>query len=539
MKKLLLLLCLLFTVSSYAQPTAVQPFSTYFDFGGDSTAYRTTVARKVIADSTGIYCFGNTIKGIKYISTFAAKFAYDGTLLWKRFYRTPGYLNFLASGNTVVPIEHGFLVAGVDADTSCRDSAWVNQPFLFFINKSGDSVRLIKHIDSIHDRTLYSAYQNPDKTIMTAGIWGSASRTYDTPQRRYIVDSNSLYLVKYDSVGNILWERTYFLTRNIAAHPLKIARAADGGILMGGWTSVGFANGYGHFFAKLDSNGNILWSRRYPFNNNNNFGYDAPDLVALPDGGFYFTYMANTRPPTTVAGDYNALFAYGRANAQGDTLWLRLQADSTKDTTTPLQFSAPCSLFMDNNHNLYIQGHVVDSGAFVPAVLFTDSNGRIKSKRIYNPYSFYGTSFMTRTIRTPYNTLVHFSSATFQDTVPNLINQTGTYCWLLQTDSFGCIQPGCEIADSIWHYNPTAVVTTQQYEQVILYPNPASHAVTLEGVPLNSHYEIVDMKGTSAGSGIIQEQRTIINVESLVPGVYIIRIRIKDKPPVRLRLVKE
>ncbi len=550
-KALFFWLCLFCYAAAQAQLVTPQTFNAYFDIGEGQSRHRPkhTVGRQIIPDSTGIYYFGNIV-GTDSIaanvyqlngSIGVAKYDYTGSLLWKKWYRSPGFLNYINSKSPAIVTKDGFTILGIDADTTFRDSAWVDQPFLFFINKSGDSLRLVKHLDSLHDRTLLCATGMPDQSILAAGVWGSADRTYSLSQRRYLANSHKLYLVKYDSIGNILWEKTYFPTANLPVNPFKIARAADGGILICGLASTGIVPSFGHFFAKFDSSGNFLWSRRYPYNSTvySYLSMDIPDLLPLDDGGYYFTYMANTKPPSGDPYNYNAVYAYGRANAQGDTMWLKTYAEwISSPTDSGDRYSAPASLFVDQHKNLFIQGHQLDTN-FVPMLLITDSNGRIKSKRTYDLYRGYGNPYMGGTVRSPYNTLVHFGSMEFKTLVPGLIDTVGTYGWIMQTDSFGCMQPGCEIADTVWHYNPTAVATTEAYEQVVLYPNPASHRVVLEGVPPGSRYDIIDMKGTCAGSGTVAQSRTEINVEAFVPGVYIIRVLVGDKPPVQIRLVKQ
>ncbi len=552
-KRLLSLLGLLHIVLlAHAQQVTPQPFTAYFDVQ-DSQLNRpkTTVGRQVIADSTGIYCFGNTVgtdridsNTYKYnISIGATKYAYDGSILWKKWFRSPGYFNLVSGWNCVIDDNTNFVVVGANVDTSLQDSTQIFQPFLFWINKSGDSLRLINHIDSIRDRNITCATQLPDRSILATGQWGSAKRSYNPSSKLYTSDSQSLYIVKYDCVGNILWEKNLFqasarsINNPVVSH--KIVQAADGGILICGKVGSALGVGYGHFFAKFDSLGNFLWWKRYPYSSPYIAGTDYVDLIPMSDGGYYFTYMANTRPFSTNPNDYNSLYAYGRANAQGDTLWLKTFSDTFSIGPGGYYQSQPVTMFMDTQHNLYISGNAYDT-TDLPTLLITDSNGRIKSKRTYKPYSTNVSSgFMAHTVRSPYNTLVSFGSMQFFDTVSGVVDTLGTYGWLMQTDSFGCVQPGCEVADSIWHYNPTAVVSMKDYEQVVLYPNPASHSVTLKGVPPGSRYDMVDMKGTSAGGGIIQEQHTVIHVEALVPGVYIIRIQVKDKPLLQLRLVKE
>jgi len=71
-----------------------------------------------------------------------------------------------------------------------------------------------------------------------------------------------IYAMRTDSIGNILWNKTYIPVGSNSAWSRAILPASDGGYVIGGTTH--FTAGYEDpFLLKIDTNGTVFWSKTY------------------------------------------------------------------------------------------------------------------------------------------------------------------------------------------------------------------------------------------------------------------------------------
>jgi hypothetical protein len=87
------------------------------------------------------------------------------------------------------------------------------------------------------------------------------------------------WVLKLTSTGVVTWQRTYGGSKDDMAYSVR--QASDGGYFVAGWTLVSGTSNYDYWILKLDSSGNILWQRTY--------GGSSLDVVyashATADGG--------------------------------------------------------------------------------------------------------------------------------------------------------------------------------------------------------------------------------------------------------------
>jgi hypothetical protein len=132
-----------------------------------------------------------------------------------------------------------------------------------------------------------------------------------------------LYLVRTDSLGNILWTKTYGNTGYEEGQDLKIT--ADGGFILMGTSYTWEPNG-DVYLLRTDSLGNLLWSRTYDVNGSD-FGYGVVETAS----GFAVacstvTYMWPVLFKTTATGTLLWAKKYGIV-AYGDFKALIIHPD--------------------------------------------------------------------------------------------------------------------------------------------------------------------------------------------------------------------
>ena len=94
-----------------------------------------------------------------------------------------------------------------------------------------------------------SVLENPDHTFLFAG--------YRQPNAL----PTRIYLVKADTTGGVIWEKSYLSPDNGPALATSVRRTADGGYIVAG--VAGYASADWFYLMKINSNGDNTWSRRY------------------------------------------------------------------------------------------------------------------------------------------------------------------------------------------------------------------------------------------------------------------------------------
>lgn len=127
------------------------------------------------------------------------------------------------------------------------------------------------------------------------------------------------YLVKTDSLGNTLWERTYGGFNADAGN--CVVQTMDGGYIVAGWTES-FGAGYEDVFVvRTDSLGDTLWQRAYG-------GGDTDVGISIQqttDGGYIVVGGTWSFGP-----GYEDVYLL-RIDSLGDTVWTETYGDSALD----------------------------------------------------------------------------------------------------------------------------------------------------------------------------------------------------------------
>jgi hypothetical protein len=98
-------------------------------------------------------------------------------------------------------------------------------------------------------------------------------------------------LLRINDGGSMLWTKTY--GRDDSDVPNFVSQAADGGFVITGYTQDAPAGNTNFFLVRTDSSGDMLWSKSYGGNNND----EAYSVMETADGGFMvngFSYSFGT-----------------------------------------------------------------------------------------------------------------------------------------------------------------------------------------------------------------------------------------------------
>lgn len=169
----------------------------------------------------------------------------------------------------------------------------------------------------------------------TTGIGSTSTDIHQTSDEGYVIvgmtkfesdpSAEWVYIVKTDEQGTKVWDKAYFLFKNIPRHdnPSSVQETSDGGYIIGGETDAffGTTNAFPPnreaFLLKTDKYGSRLWEKHYG-------GDGMEDVSAVQqtsDGGYIIggtTWSYNQTKPE----DTHAYLV--KTDAEGNKLWERV-----------------------------------------------------------------------------------------------------------------------------------------------------------------------------------------------------------------------
>lgn len=134
--------------------------------------------------------------------------------------------------------------------------------------------------------------------------------------------SSDVALIKYDANGNVLWNRTW--GGSLSDIGYSVIQTSDGGYVVTGNTSSYGAGNSDLLLLKFDSDGNLLWNRTWG-GSNNDYGYS---VVEIGDAGNYSYVVTGYTLSFGAGGNDIALLGY---DSDGNLLWNRTWGGSGSD----------------------------------------------------------------------------------------------------------------------------------------------------------------------------------------------------------------
>ncbi|MCH8273174.1 MAG: SBBP repeat-containing protein [Armatimonadetes bacterium] len=175
--------------------------------------------------------------------------------------------------------------------------------------------------------------------------------------------------LKYDSDGNLLWVRRYNGPANSDDYPIALAVDGAGNVQVTG-RSWGGATGYDYATLRYDTDGNLLWVRRY---NGAGNGFDFPTALAADGAGN--VYVTGISEGSGTGDDYATL----KYDARGSLRWVRrYNGPGNSDDVAS-------ALAVDSAGNVCVTGRSADTPTGDDyATLKYDANGNLLWVRRYD-----------------------------------------------------------------------------------------------------------------------------------------------------------
>ncbi|OGF63815.1 MAG: hypothetical protein A2Y62_03460 [Candidatus Fischerbacteria bacterium RBG_13_37_8] len=195
----------------------------------------------------------------------------------------------------------------------------------------------------------------------------------------YGAGNTDALILKLNSVGNIIWRRTYGGTNADIIN--SIIQTSDGGYIAAGETSSYSAGSADMLLIKLNSSGNILWRRTY----GGVYSETATSIVQTSDGG----YLVAGYTDSFGSGTIDALIM--KLNASGNILWRRTYGGPNEDKAY--------SVLSTSDGAYIIAGTTKSFGAGNndALVMKLDSSGNIQWRRTFGTAGDDGAYSITQT----------------------------------------------------------------------------------------------------------------------------------------------
>jgi uncharacterized delta-60 repeat protein len=219
------------------------------------------------------------------------------------------------------------------------------------LNSSGN-IQWSRAIGGIGYDEAYSIQQTSDGGYIVAGYTGSfGAGGYD------------VFIIKLDSSGNIQWSRAIGGTNIDIAN--SIQQTSDGGYIVAGDTYSFGAGAWDVFIIKLDSSGNIQWSRAIGRTNSDG----AYSIQQTSDGG----YIVAGSTDSFGAGGHDVLII--KLNSSGNIQWSRAIGGTNSDGARSIQQTS------DGGYIVAGLTRSFSSGGLDFFIIKLDSSGNIQWSR--------------------------------------------------------------------------------------------------------------------------------------------------------------
>ena len=153
----------------------------------------------------------------------------------------------------------------------------------YVIAGSSDNSGFLIKSDSSGKIQLKKTYGEPNKHNSFSSVIQTGDGGYAAAGTTNFNDTNAFWLVKTDGYGNVMWSQTYGSGDNQAN---SVVQTADGGYALVGHTFTYSADGFSSWsnvwLVKTDSLGNMVWNQTY-----GGYAY-VYSLIQTSDGGLAF-----------------------------------------------------------------------------------------------------------------------------------------------------------------------------------------------------------------------------------------------------------
>ena len=396
-----------------------------------------------------------------------------GNYLWSRYY---GGFNVDYAKDIKVTPDSGFIICG-------------------FTNSTG-----FGGYDAYLLKTDKDGFIEWEKTY-GGSDWDFANGLQIMPDSGYVIigetfsfgaGNNDIYLIRTDKLGNVIWEKTYGTSENEVGKDLLIT--SNNQLIIAGNTNGLGAGAYDIYYARLDFNGDTIWTKT--------FGGPLDDIVSRIRPILWYYDL--------VGWSYNGL--YGEA----DVLVLGIEDPGTVSYTQYIGTAEDERAYdfdIRPGVDMFIASDVlrVFDGMHDGQLLYTNYQGILLDSKAFGEF----------------NTEDHsVSVCRTNDDAALLAMNTESYSLGLQDILLVKLGPHPNFDDTpditSQFQDFTNIETVKTPVNLGIFPNPAETIVQINWPETRADVSIYDLAGNLVK--FVQINGTTINVSDLSPSIYMIEI---------------
>ncbi|MBK9462984.1 MAG: SprB repeat-containing protein, partial [Sphingobacteriales bacterium] len=223
----------------------------------------------------------------------------------------PTTVNAGDSGTATWQVTNGCFVDTVGVNYACASN-----PYISCLQEAQPTIEWQKSLGGSNNDYGYSAKQTPDGGYIVAGT--AASTNFNVTGNH---GGNDYWVVKLNAAGSIVWQKTYGGADDDDAKDIQLT--PDGGYIVAGNTystngDITLNNGQNDYWVvKLDSNGNIVWQKTL-----GGESYDYAESITLTNDGGYAIAGYSFSVGGNVTGNHG-LFDYWivKLDSNGNLVW--------------------------------------------------------------------------------------------------------------------------------------------------------------------------------------------------------------------------
>lgn len=410
----------------------------------------------IMSDTT--YRIAVSDYGLGYGLLLAYGIADDGDTLWSKETTSPLGL-FLPGTSGAVRPDGSWLWAGSQLYSGGQEP----DALLIAYTTDGDTLWARRYGDTLPNEGFNCVCMAGNGDAVCGGI--------------YFDGASDVLVMRVDPNGDPIWSNVFHTPQTDNA--LSIRPTLDGGFVLGGFKVLP-GNDYDMYVSKIDSTGDLQWQRSHGSPWIDNAGF----VEALPQGGYI---MAGAERQTDASEKRPALY---RLDDQGFEDWSVIYDDepdrSVFFTVPVIMGDGGYAIAGDRNYGAQTRG----------MLMRTDSSGNMLWRRIYQTNSVIDHYFydLRRTLDGGF-----IMAGTAFDSL--LVSQDA---WLVKTDSFGCLVPGCQVFDGLEEQ------ITDLTGAITLSPNPAD-----EGVKVTISLPPGTVRGNQLTLAMVDAQGRLVHQEEV------------------------
>jgi predicted secreted protein len=291
------------------------------------------------------------------------------------------------------------------------------------------------------------------------------------------------WLVRVDSDGNILWNKTY----GGAADDFgtSVIQTSDGGYALTGWTNSFGSGGEDIWLVKTDVYGNIVWNKTY----GSNYNDEGHGLVQTGDGGYIIA------GDTALSSDNEDAWLL-KVDSNGNMLWNRTFGGPALDTFLSIAQLSDSSFALSGYTASY------GSGSNDAWLIKTDSKGTLQWNKTYggpNDDQAYA--------------LINAEDGGFALGGQATVDTQKNY-WLAKTDSSGNMQ---------WNIKNNATMNNFAYSLVQAKDNGYVLSGTAKTKDNGEDFLIVKVKAASDTSGLSAAEIIGLVAALLIAIIFLVK----------------